>query len=321
MSSLKLDPEWALAWQAFSQMPKPVINDVFDQRKASNIALAASNATLVVTEEIAETKHTITSLDGTNIDVHQFVPPAASSSSPPQRAVLHAFGGGMIAGSIDVWRLSLKELAQRTASQVFAVHYRLAPEHPAPAAVEDFYSAAKWLQLHAAEFNVDPKRIVFYGKSAGGGIIAGASLLIRDKGLPHPPAAMMLGYPMLDDRTVIPADHPVQEYLVWTSQANDLAWTAYLGKEREERTNENVSVYGAPARAKDLSGLPDTYIDVGTLDLFANEDIEFARRLAAAGVYVEFHLYPGVPHGFDHARHMRVAQELVLNETNFVTRY
>ncbi|KAH8157182.1 hypothetical protein CIB48_g11065 [Xylaria polymorpha] len=294
MSSVKLDPEWELAWQAFSQMPKP---------------------------DIKETKHTITSVDGTSIDVHQFVPPAASSDSAPQRAILYAFGGGMIAGSIDVWRVSIKELAERTGTQVFAVHYRLAPEHPAPAAVEDFYSAAKWLQLHAAEFNVDPKRVVFYGKSAGGGIAIGTALMVRDKGLPYPPAAMALGYPMLDDRTVIPADHPVHQYLIWSSQGNDLAWKAYLGKEREERTDENVSVYGAPARAKDLSGLPDTYIDVGGLDLFVEEDLELARRLTAAGVYAEFHLYPGVPHGFDHVRHLRVSQEAISNQTKFLTRY
>ncbi|RYC59618.1 hypothetical protein CHU98_g6594 [Xylaria longipes] len=234
MSSIKLDPEWELAWRAFTQMPKAVINDVYDLRASSNTALAASSATLLVTEDIKETKHTIASLDGTNIDVHQFVPPAAESSSSPQRVILYAFGGGMIAGSIDVWRVALKEVAQRTGTQVFAVHYRLAPEHPAPAAVEDYYSAAKWLQLHAAEFNVDPKRVVFHGKSAGSGIATGAALMARDKPLPYPPAAMVLAYPMLDDRTVLPADHPVQEFLIWTSHGNDLAWTAYLGKERSK---------------------------------------------------------------------------------------
>ncbi|KAI0450587.1 Alpha/Beta hydrolase protein [Xylaria acuta] len=320
-SNIKLDPEWALAWEPFSKMPQPVINDVYDLRESSNTALAASCAMLVVTQDIKETKHTITSLDGTNIDVHQFVPPAASSSSSPQRAVLYAFGGGMVAGSVDVWRKGIKELAERTGTQVFAVHYRLAPEHPAPAAVEDFYSAAKWLQVHAAEFDVDPKRVVFFGKSAGGGIATGTALLARDKGLPYPLAAMMLAYPMLDDRTVVPPDHPVQPYLIWTTQGNELAWKAYLGKEREERTSDNVSIYGAPARAKDLTGLPDTYIDVGGLDLFVDEDLEFARRLVAVGVFVEFHLYPGVPHGFDHVRHIRAAQEAVSRQTKFLTRY
>ncbi|KAI0187478.1 lipase [Xylaria flabelliformis] len=321
MPSVKLDPEWESIWQTMANGPKPVIKDVFDVRNAANAALTAANAQLLVTEEIKETKHTIPSVDGTNIDVHQFVPSAAEASSPPQRAIVWAFGGGMVGGSIDVWRNAIKELAQRTATQIFAVHYRLAPEHPAPAAVEDFYSAAKWLQLHAADFNVDPKRIVFHGKSAGGGIAAGAALMARDKGLPHPPAAMSLTYPMLDDRTVIPADHPVQPYLIFTSQSNDLGWKALLGKEREERTDENVSIYGAPARAKDLSGLPDTFIDVGGLDLFVDEDIEFARRLIAAGVPVELHVYPGVPHGFDHVRHLHVAQAAITSQMKFLTKY
>ncbi|KAI1131758.1 Alpha/Beta hydrolase protein [Nemania abortiva] len=321
MSTVKMDPEWALMWEAFKLMPKPVINDIYDVRRGANTALTASNATLVVPEEVPETKHTITSLDGTSIDVHRFVPAAAAADPKTQRAILYAFGGGMVAGSIDVWRQGIKELAYRTGSQVFAVHYRLAPEHPAPAAVEDFYSAAKWLQENATEFNVDPKRVILYGPSAGGGIAAGTSLMIRDKGLPYPPAALMLIYPMIDDRTVLPADHPVQEFLIWTSKNNDLAWKAYLGREREERTDENVPIYGAPARAKDLSGLPDTYIDVGGLDLFVNEDIEYARRLQAAGVYVEFHLFPGVPHGFESARHMRVAQDTISARTKFLLRY
>ncbi|KAI0535811.1 Alpha/Beta hydrolase protein [Xylaria digitata] len=320
MSPVKLNPEWEIVWQAIKLAPKPVINDVYDLRKSANIALAASVAAYEKPEGVEETKHTIQSLDGSDIDVHQFVPSTASSPEP-QRAIVYAFGGGMIAGSIDIWRVSFQELAHRIGSQVFAVHYRLAPEHPAPAAVEDFHSATKWLQLHAAEFNVDPKRVVLYGKSAGGGIAAGAALLARDKGLPHPLAAVALTYPMLDDRTELPADHPNQEYFLWTSQANNLGWKALLGRERAERTDENVSIYAAPARAKDLSGLPDTFIDVGGLDLFSNEDIEFARRLAAAGVYVELHHYPGVAHGFDSVRHTQIAQEAVLNQTRFFKRY
>ncbi|RWA03265.1 hypothetical protein EKO27_g11840 [Xylaria grammica] len=316
MSSLKINPEWDVLWQVIKALPKPVVNDAYDLRKNTNIALAGSIAAFEVREDVVETKHTVQSLDGTNFEVRQYVPSAASGSEP-QRAILYAFGGGMVAGSLDIWRVAIHDLAHRTGSQVFAVNYRLAPENPAPAAVEDFYSAAKWLQSHAAEFNVDPKRVVLYGKSAGGGIATGAALLARDKGLPHPLAAVALTYPMLDDRTVLPADHPLQDYLIWKSQSNDLGWEALL----EERTDDNVSIYAAPARAKDLSGLPDVFIDVGGLDLFRNEDIEFARRLVAAGVYVELHLYPGVAHGFDSARDLKIAQEAVSNQTKFLTKY
>ncbi|GAW20669.1 hypothetical protein ANO14919_101770 [Xylariales sp. No.14919] len=321
MSSLKINPEWDVLWQVIKALPKPVVNDAYDLRKNTNIALAGSIASFEVREDVVETKYTVQSLDGTDFEVRRFVPSAAASGSERQRAILYAFGGGMVAGSLDIWRVAIQELAHRTGSQVFAVSYRLAPENPAPAAVEDFYAAAKWLQSRAAEFNVDPKRVVLYGKSAGGGIATGAALLARDKGLPHPLAAVALTYPMLDDRTVLPADHPLQDYLIWKSQSNDLGWEALLGRKREERTDDNVSIYAAPARAKDLSGLPDVFIDVGGLDLFRNEDIEFARRLVAAGVYVELHLYPGVAHGFDSARDLKIAQEAVSNQTKFLTKY
>ncbi|KAI1428205.1 Alpha/Beta hydrolase protein [Xylaria sp. FL1777] len=309
MSSLKLNPEWDAIWQVISSMPKSIVKDGSDLRREGNAMLEPMFAMLPARTHIKETKHTIQSLDGTNINVHQFVPPAASSSPEPQRAILYAFGGGMVAGTIDIWRPSIKELADRTSTQVFAVDYRLAPEHPAPAAVEDFYAAAKWLQLHSAKFGVDPRRVVLHGKSAGGGIAAGTALLARDRGLPHPLAAMALTYPMLDDRTDLPADHPLHKYLIWTANWNDVGWAALLGREREERTDENVSIYAAPARAKDLSGLPDAFIEVGGLDLFRDEDTLFAARLANAGVHVEFHLYAGLAHGFDTQEQIKVCQE------------
>ncbi|KAK5630021.1 hypothetical protein RRF57_005736 [Xylaria bambusicola] len=314
MSSLKMDPEWGPVWQVFSSLPKPV---------PQTLEWQLSTAALPVRTDIEETKHTIKSLDGNNVDVYRFVPPAAASSpETTQRALLYAFGGGMVAGSVKLWEKSLQELAHRTDTQVFAVDYRLAPENPAPAAVEDFYSAAKWLQENAAQFNVDPKRIVLYGKSAGAGIAAGTALMARDKGgLPHKLAAVAMTYPMLDDRTFLPADHLLHNYLIWTQEWSDLAWPALLGKKREERTDENVSIYAAPARAKDLSGLPDAYIDVGGLDLFRDESMQFASRLQSAGVYVEFHLYPGVAHGFDSVEDMKVAKEARASQKRFFKSY
>lgn len=243
MAPVKLDPEWALIWQGYSLLQKPVVNDVFELRQISNMALKTSIAALEVPCEIPETRHTIASLDGTSIHVHQFVPPAVTGDrdGSPQRAIVYAFPGGMVAGGIDVWRKAFKNLAHRISTQVFAVDYRLAPEHPAPAAVEDVYAATRWLQERAAQFNIDPKRVVLYGNSAGGGIAAGAALLARDMGeLPHPIAALWLRYPMLDDRTLLAADDPVQPYLVWTSKGNELAWNAYVGKERGETASDPI---------------------------------------------------------------------------------
>ncbi|KAI1823644.1 Alpha/Beta hydrolase protein [Xylaria intraflava] len=321
MSPLKLDPEFAQIWSVLSQRPKPVLKDVYDIRQDTANSLREISKLMPERKDVQETKHTVTSLDGTNFDVHRFTPPEASSSASPQRAVVYAFGGGMVGGDVDGWRPMTKDLAHRTGSQVFMVIYRLAPEHRAPAAVEDVYSAVKWLQLHAAEFNVDPKRIVLRGESAGGGIMAGTALMARDKGLPYPLAAASLSQPMLDDRTTLPDDHPMQPYLIWGSRSNQLAWTALLGRGIEERTDENVSIYASPARAKDLSGLPDMCIFTGALDLFVEEDIEFTRRLIDAGGYVEFRIFPGVPHGFELLRQIRVGQEATLLEENFIKRY
>ncbi|KAI1813313.1 Alpha/Beta hydrolase protein [Poronia punctata] len=322
MSLVKLDPEWAELWALFSQMPKPVYDDVYGLRNVLKVALTAANQAFPAPEGVKETKHTYPSLDGTNIDIHQFVPPSASTASQAsQRAIVYAFGGGMIGGSVEIWRTSIKDLAASTGSPVFAVQYRLAPEHPAPAAVEDIYSAVLWLQSEAARFDIDPKRVVLFGGSAGGGLAAGAALLARDRGLPYPIAAMLLYYPMLDDRAELPDDHPMHPYLTYTKRSNDMAWEAVLGRKRADRTDENVPIYVAPARAKDLSGLPDTFIDIGGVDIFRDESIAFAAKLAADGVFVEFHLYPGVPHGFDNSRQMRVAQQAVSNRINFVSRY
>ncbi|KAI2635415.1 Alpha/Beta hydrolase protein [Xylaria nigripes] len=321
MSSIKLDAEWQVIWQGLAQQPKPVINDYLDLRHSANTIMKKSGAALQVPKDVQESKHTIKSIDGADFDVHRFVPALASAASALQRAILYAFGGGMVGGTVDAWRPLIQILAHQTSTQVFAVSYRLAPENPAPASVEDFYSAAKWLQLHAAEFNVDPKRIVLQGGSAGGGIVAGAALMARDRGLPYPLAAMTLCSPMLDDRTYLPDDHPIRPYLPWPVHANDVSWDALLGRKREERTDENVSIYAAPGRAKDLSGLPDTFIDVGGLDVFRNEDTEFARRLADAGIFVEFHLYPGIPHGFELLRTTQVAQRAISSQVAFVMRY
>ncbi|KAI1333248.1 Alpha/Beta hydrolase protein [Xylariaceae sp. FL0255] len=319
--SIKVDPELAAILAAMPPVPKPELHSALDIRRIANASITSRAVPPV--EGVAETKHTISSVDGTSIDVYRFVPPVAATSSPPQRAILFAFGGGMVAGSVAIWRPMIGDIAMETGTQVFAVDYRLAPEHPGPAAVEDCYSSVAWLQSKAADFNVDPKRIVLFGKSAGGGICAGTALMAKDKGLLYPIAAVALIYPMLDDQTVLADDHPLSAHITWNSTANTLAWEALLGNTREKRTNENVPVYCAPVRAKaeDLRGLPDTYIEVGGLDLFKNECLAYASKLATADVDVEFHLYSGVPHGFEFMPGLSVAAMALANQTKFLISY
>ena len=177
---------------------------------------------------------------------------------------------------------------------MLVLDYRVPPEDPHPAPIDDCYAALSWLVAHAGELNVDPGRIAVMGDSAGGGLAAGVALMARDRGGPTI-AQQLLIYPMLDDRTSVP-DPQLEPFATWSYDDNLTGWAALLG---DNRGAAGVSPYAAPARASDLSGLPATYIDVGDLDIFRDEDIAFARRLATAGTPTELHLYPGCPHAFD----------------------
>lgn len=155
------------------------------------------------------------------------------------------------------------------------------------------------------------------GDSAGGGLAAGLALLTRDRG-EVPLVFQLLIYPMLDDRTVTHEDpHPHTGEFIWTPELNRYGWRALLG---QEPGGAEVSAYAAPARAKKLEGLPPTYISVGTLDLFLEEDLEYARRLIRAGVPTELHVYPGAFHAFPMAADSQVAQAYNRDYLNALTR-
>jgi acetyl esterase/lipase len=159
--------------------------------------------------------------------------------------------------------------------------------------VEDSYAGLAWLASNARDLGVDPARIAVMGDSAGGGLAAGAALLARDRGTPV--ARQILIYPMLDDRTTVP-DPALVPYAGWSYDDNYTGWHALLG---DAIGGPGVPEAAAPARARDLAGLPPAYIEVGELDIFRDEAIEYARRLSAVGVSAELHVHPGCPHGFD----------------------
>ena len=188
---------------------------------------------------------------------------------------------------------------------IVSVEYRLAPEVRFPGAIEDCYAALAWLFGRSAELGVEVSRIGVMGESAGGGLAAALALMARDRG-EYGLAFQHLIYPMLDDRTCV-ADtaHPHAGRFVWTPQQNRFGWTSLLG---QRPGSPDVSPYAAPARAMDLEGLPPTFISLGALDLFLEEDMEYARRLTRAGVPVEMHIYPGGFHAFDVAPEAQVAQ-------------
>lgn len=201
-------------------------------------------------------------------------------------ALLWIHGGGYVVGSAADDDDLCRALTRKLGVVVAAVDYRLAPEHPYPAALEDCHDALRWL---AKLPGVDPGRVAIGGASAGGGLAASLAFLARDRGEVRP-VAQMLSYPMLDDRTVDPALED-KGFRVWNTASNRVGWGCYLG-EADRAT-------AVPARRDDLAGLAPAWIGVGTLDLFYTEDLIYARRLTDAGVRCDVHEAPGAFHGFD----------------------
>ena len=187
-----------------------------------------------------------------------------------------------------------EELSLRIADElgmiVVAPDYRLTPEHPYPADVEDCYAALVWM---TENLPVRKDRVAVAGQSAGGGLTAAVVLLARDKGGPAIHFQMPL-YPMLDYRNVTPSSHQMTDHRAWCRDFNILSWEAYLAG-----VSNDVPAYASPSIADDLSGLPPAYIMVGMLDPFRDEDIAYAQRLMQAGVPVELHVIPGATHGFE----------------------
>lgn len=292
--ALRYDPE---LWQIIKHYPTispPNLDDPVVFRETIDTFLASNVAGLPLPPNVAETKLEVKSLDGTTIPVYRFRPTAlGNSKSAPVAILLH--GGGTISGNVNpIFRPAAMQFAADSEITIYAVEYRLAPETPFPGAVEDVYATLKWLQSNHQNEKIDHTRIGIAGISAGACIAAGVTLMARDEGFEPPIAKQILICPMLDNRTATGSDHPLTEFLSWTQSNNDLGWNAYLGQKCT-----NVSPYAAPARAEKLEGLPRTYIDVGGLDLFRDESIKYASRLSNANIEVEFHLYPGVPHGWE----------------------
>lgn len=218
--------------------------------------------------------------------------------------ILHIHGGGYVMGAPGT-EMTIAAYAAQLGAVAVAVDYRLAPETPHPGPIEDCYAALQWLKAEATNLGVDVNRIAVTGESAGGGLAAALALLARDRG-EIAVAFLHLVFPMLDDRTAVATDlSPVFGEFVWTRDANRFGWSALLGGEPGEM---GVSPYAAAARADDVAGLPPTFIACGALDLFLEENLNFALRLMRAGVPTELHVYPGAPHGFMFVQEARVSQ-------------
>jgi acetyl esterase/lipase len=216
----------------------------------------------------------------------------------PSGALLWIHGGGLVMGTPEQDHALAGGLAVDAGIAVFSVDYRLAPEHPFPAALDDCHHALAWLHRNAAELGIDPHRIAIGGGSAGGGLAAALAQMARDRG-EVPVAFQLLEYPMLDDVSALRTDHRARQALVWTTASNHYGWGAYLG--HSPGVGE-VRPYAVPGRSADLAGLPPGWIGVGDLDLFHDEDVSYGHRLREAGVEVVIHVEPRMYHGADTLR-------------------
>ena len=198
-------------------------------------------------------------------------------------------------GSIDSEHATNVALAKALQVVVVAVEYRLAPEHPYPAGLEDCYAALSWMSENADSLGVDPDRIAVYGQSAGGGLAAALALLARDRGGPSI-CFQFLGMPELDDRLQTTSMKNFTDTPLWSRPNAILSWEYYLQGEHK-RGADDVPYYAAPARAADLSGLPPAYVTAQEFDPLRDEDLIYAMRLLEAGVSAEVHMFPGTFHG------------------------
>jgi acetyl esterase len=226
-----------------------------------------------------------------SVPVRVYAP--AGADRAPLPGILYLHGGGFSVGDLDSEHNGAARIAAEVEAVVVSVDYRLAPEHPFPAGLDDCYAALVWVADHVDVLGVDPQRVAVRGASAGGGLAAALALLARDRGGPAL-RFQALAIPELDDRLETPSMAEFVDTPMWTRARAENSWRQYLGTEPGA---PDVSPYAAPARAEDLSRLPAAYISVCEFDPLRDEGITYAQRLVQAGVHTELHLYPGTFHG------------------------
>jgi triacylglycerol lipase len=261
--------------------------------------LQGETVTLGATGTVTVSRVAIPSMNGAAA-VSALLYQPLKTSGDPIPALLNIHGGGFVAGSAQREHAAMCILASELGCVVLSPDYRLAPEYPFPAALEDCRASLGWLHREAAALNIDDQRIAARGVSAGGCLALGLALLTRDDNVPSV-CFLSLVYPMLDDRT---GPHMVAGKYVWTANANRFAWDSYLGGQNRA----SPSLYAVPGRATDFANLPPIFLAVGGIDLFVGETLSLATRLVDAGVPTELHIYPGAYHGFNLVENSRATK-------------
>jgi acetyl esterase/lipase len=274
-------------------VPTTVTADLIGSLRISTTPDPRVMTTLIGTKAICSEERTVPGATGRPDLTVVIIRPEVSLPNSPALFWIH--GGGMVMGSAYSGADLLVDWVDQLGVVAVSIDYRLAPEHPDPAPVEDCYAGLVWTVDHAHELGIDASQIIIGGRSAGGGLAAGVALLARDRGGPAV-AAQLLMCPMLDDRNDSLSGQQFDGLGVWDRTSNDTGWRALLG---DRVGTAQVSPYAAPARAESLSDLPPAFIDVGSAETFRDEDVDYALRLWAAGGQAELHVWPGGTHGFD----------------------
>lgn len=242
---------------------------------------------------------------------------ARADHSEPGPGIYHAHAGGMIIGDRFVGMAEVLNWVEEFDAVCVTVEYRLAPEFPDPYPVEDCYAGLVWTSEHAEELAIDASRLIIAGGSAGGGLAAGVSLLARDRKGPKLFGSLLM-YPMIDDRNQTVSSHQIDGAGFWDRGSNEMAWDAVLG---DRRNTEDVSIYAAPARATNLSGLPPTFIDVASAEVFRDEAVAYASQIWAGGGVAELHVVPGGFHGFENvAPQSAIAKQVIATRRMWLAR-
>ncbi|MCC5581734.1 alpha/beta hydrolase [Microtetraspora sp. AC03309] len=290
----RMDPELAEALKAVP-MTSAGVFDLSDlEGTRAGVRAMAESIADTIPDEPTITAHEIhvPRAEGPDVPILLLRPQNAPGPLP---VIVWFHGGGQVLGFAAQDAPWLKPLCAALGCAIVSVDYRLAPETPAPGAAEDGYTAYRWISENATDLGLDPTRVGLAGQSGGGGIAAATALLVRDRAAATP-LFQLLMYPMLDDRNTTDSSHEITDIGIWDRSTNILAWQAILG---DRAGTEDVTSYCAASRATDLAGLPPTFIGVGELDVFRDENLDYAARLRAHGVSVELHLYPGAYHAFD----------------------
>jgi acetyl esterase/lipase len=240
--------------------------------------------------EISHSEETTKGADGHVVEMTIVQQKKKESGLRP--GIFYIHGGGMILGNRFMMLDGVFPWIKQLDAVLLTPEYRLAPEHQHPTLLNDCWTAFEWFLQNTQKLGIDPERIMIAGHSAGGGLAAGIALMARDRKSEPELHAQLLVYPMLDDRVETMSTKQYMDSSLWSGKMNVAAWEMYLGSKEQREKIEGLN-YASPARASDLSGLPETYIEVGTGDTFRDEDIAYASRLLACGVRTELHVYAG----------------------------